>query len=349
MIVSPLTGLLLLVSVVAIAQDAENANPPGRYEIGLGLGRNQYFGDLHSNRLYASSGANMSLQGFIRRRISSNVSVRGNFLLGKMSASDLDEPNHRWDYRRLKFTTPVAELSAMLEVYPLGRQAEANAHHRWLPYGLVGVGSAYTNPIVTQLPGATAPPSPEKLAADRASLVKTAAVFPVGLGVTYAINPKLSAGLELSYRFSTSDYLDGFRQAGYEYSRHRDSYLVAHIQVAYKIRPPGNTSILGNPDDDNDGVPDADDNCPDEFGDAATCGCPDDDHDGVPNACDCCPTEPGERAYHGCAKAHTIEYEHVRMPNSLRYCPFCPPNLPTVWHRKGLKYRNAPDAVGASR
>jgi OOP family OmpA-OmpF porin len=56
------------------------------------------------------------------------------------------------------------------------------------------------------------------------------------------------------------------------------------------------------PDRDGDGVPDADDACPDVPGPASQKGCPnpDTDGDGVPNAVDQCPTEPGKPELDGC-------------------------------------------------
>lgn len=57
------------------------------------------------------------------------------------------------------------------------------------------------------------------------------------------------------------------------------------------------------PDRDGDGVPDVDDECPDEPGPAENNGCPlepDRDGDGIPDAVDKCPDEPGVEEYDGC-------------------------------------------------
>lgn len=53
-------------------------------------------------------------------------------------------------------------------------------------------------------------------------------------------------------------------------------------------------------DADGDGLPDADDDCPDEPGSALAKGCPDTDKDGVPNGVDDCPTEKGPASNNGC-------------------------------------------------
>jgi surface antigen len=53
-------------------------------------------------------------------------------------------------------------------------------------------------------------------------------------------------------------------------------------------------------DRDGDGVPDAEDKCPDVPGSASTSGCPDRDGDGTPDAQDACPDEAGPRSNSGC-------------------------------------------------
>ena len=54
------------------------------------------------------------------------------------------------------------------------------------------------------------------------------------------------------------------------------------------------------PDRDNDGIVDADDECPDNAGPAATKGCPDRDGDGIVDSKDACPDKQGPAATKGC-------------------------------------------------
>lgn len=309
--------VLLLTATAALAQPASETGLPYPYEVGVSVGRSQYFGDLYKPGPLVSSGSNWGDYAFVRRRINATFALRGNLLLGRLTARDRDNKLGLLNYRSLKFTTPLVELAGLAELYPLRHSAT----RRVAPYFFAGVGGLYKNPAVTKEEGGTVQPSDSALTLDRQRTRKLALVFPVGVGLTYALTPHLKAGLELGYRFSTSDYIDGFRDASYGYSKHKDSYLTASVLVVYRL-PDRNAPP---PDADNDGV--IDDLCPDEFGDPATCGCPDDDQDGIPNACDCCPNEKGERAFHGCPKAHNVEYDHARPPAPLRYCPLCPPDL----------------------
>jgi outer membrane protein OmpA-like peptidoglycan-associated protein len=61
-------------------------------------------------------------------------------------------------------------------------------------------------------------------------------------------------------------------------------------------------SVRIKPEDDRDkdGIPDAQDQCPDEAGPASTQGCPDSDGDGVADKSDKCPTKAGPATSEGC-------------------------------------------------
>lgn len=83
-------------------------------------------------------------------------------------------------------------------------------------------------------------------------------------------------------------------------------------------------------DKDKDGIPDAQDACPDEAGPAATNGCPDKDGDGVPDKTDKCPTVAGLAKYQGCPIPDTDkdgindeEDQCITVPGIAKYkgCP----------------------------
>jgi OOP family OmpA-OmpF porin len=66
-------------------------------------------------------------------------------------------------------------------------------------------------------------------------------------------------------------------------------------------------------DRDGDGVPDAEDRCPDEPGPKELEGCPDRDGDGVPDIDDKCPDEPGPAQNDGCPGEAKVEIETQRL------------------------------------
>jgi len=59
------------------------------------------------------------------------------------------------------------------------------------------------------------------------------AVFPVGGGAKWSIDPRWSIGVEIGYQFTLSDYLDGYSSAWSEYN---DSYYLTTVKAILKIR-----------------------------------------------------------------------------------------------------------------
>ncbi len=108
------------------------------------------------------------------------------------------------------------------------------------------------------------------------------------------------AGVEFGRVFITANYSRGLN----------DFYEAPDYEGSFKHQVIGGTLgiFLGKPlsmekkprDKDKDGIPDEQDNCPDEPGAAITNGCPDKDSDGIPDKEDKCPDQPGTKANNGC-------------------------------------------------
>jgi len=63
---------------------------------------------------------------------------------------------------------------------------------------------------------------------------KYSAVFPVGGGVKWSLDPRWSIGIELGYQFCLSDYLDGYSDS--RYSKYNDSYYLTSVKAILHIR-----------------------------------------------------------------------------------------------------------------
>ncbi|WP_223747989.1 OmpA family protein [Myxococcus sp. XM-1-1-1] len=74
-----------------------------------------------------------------------------------------------------------------------------------------------------------------------------------------------------------------------------------------------------DPDSDGDGVPDRNDACPSEAGSKDAGGCPDKDGDGVPDAKDQCPDEKGTAENQGCPATKDTDGDGV--PDDQDKCP----------------------------
>ena len=114
------------------------------------------------------------------------------------------------------------------------------------------------------------------------------------------------AGVGLQFNFNNSTYM--MIQAQYRFTLTKDvlkDHLLYSWGFAHNFGPEKPTVVAPPPpppvmDRDGDGVPDADDKCPDTPGLAALQGCPDRDGDGIADADDKCPDVKGIAKYQGC-------------------------------------------------
>ena len=82
---------------------------------------------------------------------------------------------------------------------------------------------------------------------------------------------------------------------------------------------PGKAELNGCPDTDNDGVTDAEDKCPTVAGTKKLNGCPDTDGDGIADPEDKCPTKPGNKSAQGCPDA-----DKDGIQDEKDQCPYKP-------------------------
>jgi outer membrane protein OmpA-like peptidoglycan-associated protein len=124
------------------------------------------------------------------------------------------------------------------------------------------------------------------------------------------------AGAEFGRFFITANYSAGLN----------DFYQPVNYEANYRNRTIGGTIGFflnsGKPrvrDADNDGIIDAEDECPNEPGTAVTKGCPDRDGDGIADKNDNCPDQAGTTKYNGCPIPDTdkdgINDELDKCPN----------------------------------
>ena len=307
--VSFLFVALLTLSLTTQAQDSCKVCKPYKWEVGLPIGINQYFGDMHCSKAYASENGLM-VGAFVRRHLNDYFALRGQVLFGKLGGNDLDRPDKRWDYRRLKFSSPLTELSLLGEFYPLRERrytCDGTFKRTLTPYLFGGIGVALTNPTVKAQNAQLQDDDPRKYVVaqlydqDLANRKKAALILPFGVGLKYNVAERWTIGAEAGYRYAFSDYLDGtklsttalgtgtaFAPNGKAYN---DGYVVANLLGSYRF---------GDKDQDKDGVVDRCDACPTEKGLRKFQGCPDTDGDGIPDKDDACPTQPGPMALKGC-------------------------------------------------
>lgn len=151
------------------------------------------------------------------------VTGRLEYTFGTISAADrvlsgvTDIAKERYN-RNLNFKSRISEISAIFEVHPLDFFVDRSDGHdhtiRWSPYLLVGVGDFHFNPTTTingrrvdlrplHTEGEGFPEYPT-----RSEYKLNQVNLPLGLGVEYQYNPKVSFRAEVIYRKIFTDYLD---------------------------------------------------------------------------------------------------------------------------------------------
>lgn len=95
--------------------------------------------------------------------------------------------------------------------------------------------------------------------------------------------------------------------------------------------------FAGCPDSDADQIPDSRDECPDIPGELAFNGCPDTDQDGLPDSRDACPAEAGPVSNNGCPVEVKADADMDGIPDEEDRCP----DFPGL-----LELRGCPDRDG---
>jgi hypothetical protein len=233
LLIMPKTPLYTIVIAILMLPGYAFAQKPV-YEAGFNVGAYVYQGELTPSRLGAYNTLRPGMAFWGSKRISDKIALRANFAFGSLKADDSEYSSPEWRRQRnLKFTTPVSEVSllAIWNIY---------AHEtRLSPYLFAGLGysfldierdysrfnSAYFANQKSVIDG---------LAADAATKTPGGiAVVPLGGGIRYAFNDKLSLHAETNYRLIESDYLDGFSKVGNP--ERNDHYQSTSVGLIYSF------------------------------------------------------------------------------------------------------------------
>jgi hypothetical protein len=270
-----LIGTLLVLSIGFRARAQEQAIVQ-EGEFGISAGAAQYFGDLNPNPRFNTP--NIAASAFFRKNFGSYVALRVAGSYAFLAYSDKYNSYNEFMYRRnLSFNTNIWELAVQGD-FNFFKYIPGSEYHRFTPYITFGVGvfnydpytyyqgqKVYLRPLGTEGQGSAAYP-------DRKPYGSMAVCFPFGVGVKYSLNRKINIGLEVLYRFTTTDYIDdvsktyapnaqpqflpngqptlwyALQDRSYEtgepigeqgrqrgYSNQKDSYLTAQFTVSFNL------------------------------------------------------------------------------------------------------------------
>ncbi len=239
-------------------------------EGGLTVGTTFYMGDLNPSPIMGKPMP--AIGGLYKYNLTPHLSLRANLLFGYLQD---DDKNHDDNYyiktRDLNFRTYIFEGSAVAEFnilrYIPGSKRNSfknvkrningylKATHNWTPYIFVGIGAMTFNPKgyyhdedgekkwIALRPLSTEGESMKYYQEDTYSRVQV--VFPVGIGAKMMVNKKLQMGLEWSYRFTLTDYLDDVSKT---YPDPVDLLADKGPLAVQMSSPHGQTGMRGNPD-----------------------------------------------------------------------------------------------------
>ena len=208
-----------------------------KFQFGIGAGTFIYQGDLTPTAVGSYKTLKPIINLFATKFFSPSFSVRGNLAFGGLKGDDAkyNSPEYR-QQRNFNFRTPVAEVSGLAEWNILGRNY---ASRGLAPYLFGGIGYSFLKIKRDWSNLNTAYFGPEsefmtRLSTDaQHSLPKGLLVFPVGIGARYYLSDKIGINAETSYRFTSTDYLDGFSRSAN--ASKNDYYYSNTIGVVYRL------------------------------------------------------------------------------------------------------------------
>ena len=195
-------ALLFLVQLCALQLRAQT------WEVGGFVGASGYMGDLNPNGI--SQFTNMAFGGQVKRNFDPYWSAKLNFVQGSIWASDTKSSSINQQNRKLRFYSPLSELSVQVEfnfLYYLAGISQT----RITPFLFTGVGAFQFNPKVDLSSGGVLHTFAlnNYLTEGQTKPYKTLAMsIPYGLGVKYNMKSSWNLNAEIGYRTAYTDYLD---------------------------------------------------------------------------------------------------------------------------------------------
>ena len=235
---------MAIITLITILNSTLSAQQKPNYEVGINIGTLVYQGDLTASAFGSYQQLKPAVGLTVSKHLSSHFALCANLLFGKIGAdeSQMKSPAFK-QYRNFKFSTSVTELSTVLVWNALGESID-KYYRKISPYVFAGAGltfldvkrdwgrinTSFFDTKSTAIIG---------LGIDTLhNTPKILPIIPIGAGVNYAITNCIGIKAEATYRFTFSDYVDGFKYAANPTSL--DSYYGLSLGISLKL---GNNSF----------------------------------------------------------------------------------------------------------
>ena len=226
--------LLMAVNLYAIAQKEER-----KWQVGINGGLMIYQGDLTPSPVGSYRTATPTAGLYVSRVISPYFAIRANAAFGSLKGDEARYSNPSWrKFRALNFSTPITEISGLLVWNPFGNNNN-EIGLRFTPYLMGGAGISFLNINrgYSKMDSLAFPSSSKQrqgLGLDTIhALPGSTFVLPLGAGVAYYLSPKFSLTFETMFRYTFTDYLDGFSHAADP--NQKDFYHSHTLGVVYRF------------------------------------------------------------------------------------------------------------------
>jgi hypothetical protein len=222
---------LVIASLIASAQAERKA-----MEFGLLGGIFVYQGDLTPSRFGSFRTLQPGGELYAEKPISHLFSVRLNLAASRLKGDDSRYAEPEWRQERsFVFSSPVVELSALF----VSRVPYKGSGERKIdPYLFAGVGLSWVNidrdwSSINLNYFGEEHPIWQGIEQDSAyNLRSFVPAIPLGAGFNYAISDQWAIALQGTYRFTFTDYLDGFSRSANPGLK--DSYFSATAGIVYR-------------------------------------------------------------------------------------------------------------------
>jgi hypothetical protein len=211
-----------------------------RYELTGSFGTSQFMGDIGGftpgeNALgfkdLTINNTRFSLGLGMRYRFYEKFSVKLDLNYGLLRATDIKGSN---EGRDMEAITSVFEPGLRAEYYILKNSAESSYRFtkgQEIFASIVAKIDLYAYAGVAPIIYSVNPN--DKLLAVIEKDGGTALGIPLGVGVNYLISPNSLVGIDMGYRLTTTDYLDGYTS---QYSEHNDVYYFMTFVFTHKLK-----------------------------------------------------------------------------------------------------------------
>ena len=191
-------------------------------EFGLNVGQMYYIGDLNQFKPFYQS--NWSGGLMYRYNLQPRITLRFNYLYGKVEAYDKESSNPLFVNRNLEFRSVIHEVAAGLEFHYVPFTFGKGNKNAGTVYLLAQLGGFYMNPkamyngSLVELSSLSTEGQGTSIATSK-TYSRYQLCVPLGMGVKFAIGNKLTVNFDLAIRKTFTDYLDDVGSATYANSK----------------------------------------------------------------------------------------------------------------------------------